>query len=72
MQKHFIILDNDILYKGDITENYVLQQLNVNFENVYYAHTKHSAIAYSSKVQSKCSQVQSKVQSKDAPHIISK
>lgn len=31
-----IILDKDILYKGDIAENYVLQQLNVNFENVYY------------------------------------
>ena len=31
-----IILDKDILYKGDIAENYVLQQLNINFENVYY------------------------------------
>ena len=31
-----IILDKDILFKGDIAENYVLQQLNINFENVYY------------------------------------
>lgn len=31
-----IILDKDILYKGDIAENYVLQQLNINFENIYY------------------------------------
>ena len=31
-----IILDKDILYKGDIAENYVLQQLTMRFENVYY------------------------------------
>lgn len=31
-----IILDKNILYKGDIAENYVLQQLNINFENIYY------------------------------------
>ena len=31
-----IILDKEFIYKGDIVENYVQQQLNVNFENVYY------------------------------------
>ncbi len=31
-----IILDNDFIYKGDIAENYVLQQLDTNFENIYY------------------------------------
>lgn len=31
-----IILDKNIIYKGDIAENYVLQQLNVNFEHIYY------------------------------------
>lgn len=31
-----IILDKNLLYKGDIAENYVLQQLNINFENIYY------------------------------------
>ena len=31
-----IILDKEFIYKGDIAENYVLQQLNMNFENIYY------------------------------------
>lgn len=31
-----IILDKEFIYKGDIAENYVQQQLNVNFENIYY------------------------------------
>lgn len=31
-----IILNQDFLYKGEITENYVLQQLISNFKNVYY------------------------------------
>lgn len=31
-----IILNYDFIYKGDITENYVEQQLNINFENIYY------------------------------------
>lgn len=31
-----IILNNEFLYKGVITENYVSQQLNINFENIYY------------------------------------
>ena len=31
-----IILDKKIIYKGDIAENYVLQQLNINFEHIYY------------------------------------
>lgn len=31
-----IILDNEFIYKGDIAENYVEQQLNMNFEHIYY------------------------------------
>ncbi len=31
-----IILNNEFLYKGVLTENYVSQQLNSNFENIYY------------------------------------
>ena len=31
-----IILDEEFIYKGDIAENYVEQQLNINFENIYY------------------------------------
>lgn len=31
-----IILDKDFVYKGDIVENYVLEQLNINFEHIYY------------------------------------
>ena len=31
-----IMLDKEFIYKGDIAENYVQQQLNVNFENIYY------------------------------------
>lgn len=31
-----IILDKEFIYKGNIAENYVLQQLNMNFENIYY------------------------------------
>ena len=31
-----IILDKQFIYKGDITENYINQQLNINFENIYY------------------------------------
>lgn len=31
-----IILDKDFLYKGDIVENYVEQQLSINFEHIYY------------------------------------
>lgn len=31
-----ILLNKDCLYKGEITENYVLQQLNINFNHVYY------------------------------------
>ena len=31
-----IILDKEFIYKGDIVENYVQQQLNVNFEHIYY------------------------------------
>lgn len=31
-----IILDKEFIYKDDIAENYVLQQLNMNFENIYY------------------------------------
>lgn len=31
-----ILLDKENLYKGDITENYVLQQLNINFKHIYY------------------------------------
>lgn len=31
-----IILNNEFLYKGVLTENYVSQQLNINFENIYY------------------------------------
>lgn len=31
-----IILDEDFLYKGDIVENYVEQQLNINFDHIYY------------------------------------
>lgn len=31
-----IILDHEFIYKGEIAENYVEQQLNVNFEHIYY------------------------------------
>ena len=31
-----IILDKEFIYKGEIAENYVQQQLNINFENIYY------------------------------------
>lgn len=31
-----IILDKDFIYKGEIAENYVQQQLHVNFEQIYY------------------------------------
>lgn len=31
-----VMLDKEFIYKGDIVENYVQQQLNVNFENIYY------------------------------------
>ena len=31
-----IILDKEFIYKGDIAENYVDEQLNVNFEQIYY------------------------------------
>ena len=31
-----IILDSKFLYKGEIAENYVLQQLNMNYEEIYY------------------------------------
>lgn len=31
-----IILDNEFIYKGDIAENYVQQQLSVNFDHIYY------------------------------------
>lgn len=30
------LLDNVFIYKGDIAENYVAQQLNINFEYIYY------------------------------------
>ncbi len=31
-----IILDNGFVFKGNITENYVCNQLKINFENLYY------------------------------------
>ena len=31
-----IILNEEFLYKGELTENYVLQQLKMNFKNIYY------------------------------------
>ena len=31
-----IVLDKNFIYKGDLAENYVEQQLHVNFEHIYY------------------------------------
>lgn len=31
-----IILDKEFIYKGELAENYVQQQLNINFEKIYY------------------------------------
>ena len=38
-----IILYKEFIYKGDITENYINQQLNVNFENIYYWQSTNTA-----------------------------
>lgn len=38
-----IILDNEFIYKGEIAENYVEQQLSINFENIYYWKNNNSA-----------------------------
>jgi len=31
-----ILLDKEFIYKGEIAENYVQQQLNIHFEHIYY------------------------------------
>lgn len=38
-----ILLDSKFLYKGEIAENYVLQQLNINFDEIYYWKSQNQA-----------------------------